>query len=96
MYPRSRPLGTGETSVLMLARALNGTAVLDEKAARRHADDLGVKLTGSLGLMRDAIAAGWLTDNDCLAKIALLKRRGFRIPTPSADQSFADYLATLA
>jgi predicted nucleic acid-binding protein len=39
----------------MLAKELQATAVLDEKAARREADGLAVRFAGTLGLLQFAL-----------------------------------------
>ncbi|MCW1885192.1 DUF3368 domain-containing protein [Luteolibacter flavescens] len=45
-------LGAGETSVIALAESLAGSiAVLDDLAARRCAQALGLKVTGTLGII---------------------------------------------
>ena len=46
--------GPGEISVMALAKELHATAVLDERAARAEAVKLGLKFTGTLGLLNDA------------------------------------------
>jgi len=86
-------LHPGEVSVIILAKELKGTAVLDEKAARRESDALGVKFTGTLGLLYDALQRGWLTDGECLIIVARLIAGRFRIPKPGANQSFAEYVS---
>lgn len=64
--PASRPaiplindLGPGETEVLMLALEFpNSVAVLDDALARRMAEALEIRFTGTLGLLLDAKQAG--------------------------------------
>jgi uncharacterized protein len=52
-------LGRGETQVLMLAlESPASVAVLDDAMARRVAMTLGIKVTGTLGLLLDSKAAG--------------------------------------
>ena len=59
----SARLGPGETEVLEYARAHAGViAVLDDKAARRVADVLGIPLTGTLGVLAAATQAQYLSD----------------------------------
>lgn len=54
-------LGPGESSVISLAESLSETlAVLDDLAARRCAQALGLKVTGTLGLILMAKSAGLL------------------------------------
>ena len=84
--------GPGEISVMALAKELQATAVLDERAARAEAVKLGLKITGTLGLLNDARQRNWLTDDACLEKTRLLQSKGFRIPKPGANQTFAEYL----
>ena len=67
ILPTTRPaslpsppgLGAGETEVLALALECNDAIViLDDLLARRVAHSLGVRLTGTLGLLLDAKRAG--------------------------------------
>ena len=52
-------LGPGETQVLMLAmESADAVAVLDDGLARQLAEALGLRLTGTLGLLLDAKRAG--------------------------------------
>lgn len=52
-------LGRGETEVLMLAlESREAVVVLDDALARRVAETLGLRLTGTLGLLLDAKRAG--------------------------------------
>lgn len=52
-------LGPGETEVLMLAlESADAVVVLDDRLARRVAEAVGLRLTGTLGLLLDAKRAG--------------------------------------
>ena len=51
-------LGLGESGVITLARSMSATAVIDDKAARTAARILGVRLTGTLGLVLKAARLG--------------------------------------
>lgn len=44
-------LGAGESAVLSAARSLSATAILDDGEARKAARALGIRLTGTLGLV---------------------------------------------
>ena len=64
-YPKSEQalplitnLGPGETEVLMLGLELAAVVVLDDGLARRVAEAVGLKFTGTLGLLLDAKRAG--------------------------------------
>lgn len=57
--PLINDLGPGETEVLMLAlESPNSIAVLDDALARRMAESLEIRFTGTLGLLLDAKQAG--------------------------------------
>lgn len=59
--PLVTDLGPGETEVLMLAlESPQATVVLDDALARQFAEMLGLRLTGTLGLLLDAKQAGLL------------------------------------
>ena len=91
----SRILDPGEISVLMLAKELQATAVLDEKPARREADSLAVRFTGTLGLLQLALKRKWIKDTECLTRVRQLCDRGFRIPRPAPHQTFAEYMSAI-
>ncbi len=59
--PLVTDLGPGETQVLMLAlESSDAIVVLDDALARQLAEALGLRLTGTLGLLLDARRAGLL------------------------------------
>jgi hypothetical protein len=59
--PLITDLGPGESQVLMLALESPGAvAVIDDALARRMAEALGIKFTGTLGVLLDAKQAGHL------------------------------------
>lgn len=60
--PLVTDLGPGETQVLMLAlESSDAIVVLDDALARQLAEALGLRLTGTLGLLLDAKRAGLLS-----------------------------------
>jgi len=60
--PLVTDLGPGETGVLMLALELpEAVVVLDDALARRVAETLGLRLTGTLGVLLDAKHTGLVT-----------------------------------
>jgi predicted nucleic acid-binding protein len=59
VLPAHFKLGAGESEVLRLALAnLTSIAALDDSEARRVAHSLGVRFTGTLGLLLDAKQSG--------------------------------------
>jgi predicted nucleic acid-binding protein len=71
-------LGPGETAVLALALERNDAIViLDDALARRHAEVLGLRLTGTLGVLLDAKRAGLVPAVTPL--VDELQRLGFRL-----------------
>jgi uncharacterized protein len=57
-----RGLGSGEAEVFALAlECSDATVILDDGLARRTAQSLGIRLTGTLGLLLDAKRAGLIT-----------------------------------
>ena len=71
-------LGPGETGVLLLAlERTNPVAILDDALARRHAEFLGIALTGTLGILLDAKRRGLVPAVTPL--VDDLQRLGFRL-----------------
>jgi uncharacterized protein len=56
--PLNTDLGPGESEVLMLGLELAAIVVLEDGLARRVAEAVGLKFTGTLGLLLDAKRAG--------------------------------------
>jgi uncharacterized protein len=83
--PSSRPtlpfahdLGPGEMETLMLAlESRSSTALLDDALARRVAEILQIRFTGTLGLLLDAKRAGLVSALEPL--LAKLQSLGFRL-----------------
>lgn len=82
--PKSQPalplihdLGPGETEVLMLAlEASDPIVVLDDALARRLAETLKLRLTGTVGLLLDAKRAGLIESiAPCLDRLQTLRFR---------------------
>jgi len=88
-------LGSGELAVVILTLDSGGTAVIDDPEARSAAKQLGVRITGTLGLLAIAIEQEWISEADALAAIDRMRTRGFRIPTVKQGLSFAQYLKAI-
>jgi predicted nucleic acid-binding protein len=91
----ARLLGAGELSVILSATDLSATAVLDEKVARLEAKKLKIKVTGTLGILDEAIKRKWCADSRCIEIVARLHAAGFRIRRPGANETFAEYFETI-
>jgi predicted nucleic acid-binding protein len=73
-----KELGAGETAVIALAVKIGADLViLDDLAARNVAVELGLNITGTLGLLLAAHKKGFLPD--LKGSIEALKAAGFRI-----------------
>ena len=92
----STRLGQGEIEVLLLAEHLQGTAVIDERAARRVAGRRGIAITGTLGLLAYAVEQALMTDTIALETVERLRRNRFRCPAVGESKTFAAYLAHFA
>jgi predicted nucleic acid-binding protein len=91
----SQTIDHGEITVMALAKELNAVAVLDDRAARREAARLRIKMTGTLGLLQEAAKKKWMTEADCLARVTQLCDSGFSIPRSAPHQTFAEYLHSI-
>lgn len=88
-------LGSGEIAVMLLARETGGTAVIDEKAARSAARDIGLPCVGTFGLLWHAIERGWMSDAEALEAATRLKRAGFRCPSTLGFATYRSYFEKL-
>jgi uncharacterized protein len=76
--PPVSELGPGETEVLMLAlESHDAIVILDDSHARFVAQTIGIKVTGTLGILRDAKRAGILPAISPL--LDKLQGMGFRL-----------------
>ena len=72
LLPEAANLGPGEAAAISLAwelRETGSTLILDDHMARKLASALGLRVTGSLGLLVDAHLQGFLDFDDALAKL---------------------------
>lgn len=88
-------LGDADVSVLILALDTKGTVVIDEKASRREAKNLGLKIIGTLGLIHYSVEKGWISEAESMEKLNKLRNRGFRIPDPIGMKSMSAYVKRL-
>ena len=88
----SASLGAGELDVILLAMQTKGTAVIDERAARRQARELGLAVIGTLGLLQYAVEKKWMSDSKVLASVQQLRQNGFRCPSAEGFTSLAKFL----
>ncbi|MHC6203516.1 hypothetical protein ACYULU_10020 [Breznakiellaceae bacterium SP9] len=73
-------LDLGEATAIALAIEMeNSLLILDDGKARRFARNIGISMTGTLGLLINTYRAGILPDFD--AVIADLRNHDFRLPT---------------
>jgi predicted nucleic acid-binding protein len=70
-------LGRGEAEAIAIAHERNALLILDDGLARRHARLIGVNLTGTLGVLLKAKAAGHIPQLAPL--VARLTELGFRL-----------------
>ena len=75
-------LDNGETECILAAAAVGCSVACDDKAARKViSKTLGEKrLTGSIGLLREAVKAGLLTRPEAFAAYRLMRERGGFLP----------------
>lgn len=77
-WPMPRDIHRGEAEVIALAGSLDDSLmILDDLAARRHAQLLGLKFTGTLGILLKAKKSGIL--DSVLPVVDCLEQLGFRL-----------------
>lgn len=70
-------LGRGESEVIALAYENNCNALIDDLKARKAAENLGLSISGSIGVLLKAEELGII--NSALNKVQELKDKGFHI-----------------
>jgi predicted nucleic acid-binding protein len=87
-WPIPRDIHRGEAEVIALAGSLpNSKMILDDLAARKHAHLLGLKFTGTLGILLHAKEVGLL--DALLPVVNCLEQSGFRL----AESTRKDFLS---
>jgi len=76
-------LGKGEAEAIAIAHERNALLILDDGLARRHAQIVGVTLTGTLGVLVKAKAAGHIPTVAPL--VSRLTELGFRLSEQTRD-----------
>ena len=85
---QSRDLGAGESAVLAFAYENHGTvAIIDDGAARRCAETLGIPLHGTLGLVMKAKMLGRIAA--ARPVVENLKRHGMYLSERAIDRAMA-------
>jgi len=85
-WPMPRDIHRGEAEVIALAGCLDDSVmILDDLAARRHARLLGLRFTGTLGVLLKAKQSGIL--KSVLPVVNCLEGLGFRL-APDTRQEF--------
>ncbi|MBB6562937.1 putative nucleic acid-binding protein [Acidovorax soli] len=75
-------LGPGETECILAAKALGCVVACDDGAARRViAQEIGAsRMTGTVGLLRETVVAGYLTATEAFTAYLQMKRLGGFLP----------------
>lgn len=80
-------LGAGESSVLTIARAKGALAILDDRSARVAARTLGIRMTGTLGIVIQGVRDGRV--GSTVALLRELRAAGLRLQ----DRAIAEALS---
>ena len=73
------PLGIGESEAIALAVEHNCTVLLDDRIARLKAKSMGLKVMGTIGLLRLAHDKGLIDRDKLVRALGKLKEHGFRV-----------------
>jgi predicted nucleic acid-binding protein len=82
----STSLGCGEASSIAAAKERNLIFASDDKVARREAVRLGVKLTGTLGILKKAVTAKIISAKEADAILNKMTATGFYSPIKSIKE----------
>lgn len=85
MAELSLRLGNGERSCIAVAFHRSGLLVTDDLDARRLARELGVRITGSIGILVACVRAGLVNLDGANALLDMMITAGFRSPVRLLD-----------
>lgn len=92
---QSERLDTGEVAVLALGLALNATVVMDEKSARRVAHALKLSLTGTIGLLNEAVERGQIEAEFAHSLVIKIHAAGGRLIRGEMAPTWAEFFCSL-
>jgi len=75
----SRSLDPGESEAIILAKEKHLSLIIDEKKGRKIATNLGINITGLLGLLLLNHKKGFLSASETLALFAEIQEAGFYV-----------------
>jgi len=79
----SMSLGLGEASSIAVAKTRGWTFACDDKAAREESESIGVRLTGTIGILMKAAKKKTLAASEADDILALMIKNGFYSPLKS-------------
>ena len=86
--------GGGESEAIVLAKETeNGLLVLDDSKARNYAADIGIKVTGTMGIIDEARKRKIITINEAVDTLTIMKNNGFRVSDKLLND-FVEYMKT--
>ncbi|MFI7147534.1 hypothetical protein ACIBO2_21675 [Nonomuraea sp. NPDC050022] len=74
----------GEAATLAYAELHNATAMIDDRAGRRHGLDRGVKVTGTLEILCTGVREGVVEEQEVVAVVDLLRDHEAFLPCDGA------------
>ena len=75
-----RTLGSGEASIIAIAKSRGGLVVTDDRSARRASEDLGLSFTGTIGILLRLCKENILTPEKADAILEIMIEKGFYSP----------------
>lgn len=89
-------LDGGEIAVLILCLDRKGTAILDEKLARREAKKLSIPYFGTVGLLDQAVHKKWIRGHQALDAVKEIIGAGGRLPKLENAATWQEYLDSIS
>ena len=78
-----RTLSAGEASCIVCAASREGTVVTDDYAARKHCQENGIAVTGTIGILQRLIQEGLISLDQANEKLEAMIAAGFYSPISS-------------
>ncbi len=79
-------LGRGEASCIASAKVQSGVVVTDDRAARQQCSNMGISVTGTVGILKASVMSGQISLTEADAHLNKMIKAGFYSPVRNISE----------